>query len=70
MGLCRECDVVLWRRREICPACSARSPRARVGTAVTGAPVRHTRLAVAVAASALPSLLVVDRALRWLLTGG
>ena len=65
MGMCRECDVVLWRRREVCPSCRARCPGARVGPARPA--VRHTGVVVAVAAAAPVASTIADRLLRWAL---
>jgi hypothetical protein len=68
--LCRECEVVLWRRHHACPSCRAQTPAARTGTLLlrtnrTG----HERLAVAVAVAAPLALFLVDEVLHWLLAG-
>ena len=61
--LCRECEVVLWRRHDACPCCLARRPAARVRTAASASPARLVRHALSVAATG-PAALAADHVLR------
>ncbi len=75
MHVCRECEVVLWRRLALsCPSCCARSPRARVvAPQLTATRTLREQLAVLVAGAALAVPVVstapvaaVDHGLTWL----
>lgn len=72
MTICRECDLLLWRKVEMCRRCGALRPDLHVAGRVH--PGRHIgwRLAAAsiLVASATVTLLLVDRAALWLLTRG
>jgi hypothetical protein len=70
--LCRECEVVLWRQHQACPACRAQSPAARTGPLLfrtRRTAHEHLAVTVVVAVTAPLALGVVDQVLCWLLAG-
>ena len=66
VSLCRECEVVLWRRHEACPRCRARRPDLRGRAAVHASPASAARVVrrVALGAATAPAALAADDVLR------